>query len=146
MERYETSSNYQIMRIIRSDEPLSMKKDNGEDDVTLLLIPYITLDVKNNTATTILKSQFVMRDENPITNELIVNITYKFQNDIPVVKDGNSKIKIANSKDLFSIFDTSIGIFRGILYEWLKGSSLQQPLPLINMGEFLKELKYSFSK
>lgn len=123
-----------------------MKKDNGEDDVTLLLIPYITLDVKNNTATTILKSQFVMRDENPITNELIVNITYKFQNDIPVVKDGNSKIKIANSKDLFSIFDTSIGIFRGILYEWLKGSSLQQPLPLINMGEFLKELKYSFSK
>ena len=146
MERYEANIDYQIVHISRSNEPLSMKEDNDGEGVSLVFLPYILLDAKNKTATTVLTSQFYGKDENPITNELIVHITYKFSNELPVVQDGDDKIKIVNNKDLFSIFDTSVGSFRGILFEWLEDSCLQHPLPIVNMGKFLKGLKYSFSK
>jgi hypothetical protein len=146
MERYEAKNNYQIVDIMWSQESLSVKADNNGADVMLSMLPYLILEIKNKNAITILTSQFVKKDETPLTNELIVRVTYKFTEDLPIIQDGADKVKIQNYEDLLSIFDTSIGIFRGLLFEWLKGSSLQRPLPLVNIEEFVKGLRISFSQ
>ena len=146
MEIYEAKNNYQIVGISRSNESLSVKTDNIPDDVMLLFLPYLILDVKNMIATTILTSQFVQKDGKPISNELVVRVIYQFSGSLPIAQNGVEKVKIQNYKDLLSIFDSSIGIFRGILFEWLQGSILQHPLPAVNIEEFLKGLKISFSK
>lgn len=146
MEIYEAKNNYQIVGISRSTDSLSIKADDAQVDILLSFLPYLILDVKNKIATTILTSQFVKKDKTPFTNELVVRVTYKFSEELPVAQDGAKKVKILNYEDLLSIFDTSIGIFRGILFEWLKGSSLQHPLPAVNIEEFLEGLRISFSK
>lgn len=146
MEIYEAKNDYQIVDISRSNDSLSVKTDNVPDDVMLSFLPYLILDVKNMIATTILTSQFVKKDKTPLSNELVVRVTYQFSKSLPIVQNGADKVKIHNFEDLLSIFDTSIGIFRGILFEWLKGSRLQHPLPAINLKEFLKGLRVSFSK
>lgn len=146
MEIYEAKNNYQIVNIARSKESLSINIDGALVDVMLSFLPYLILNTKDNKATTILTSQFVQKDETPISNELVVRVTYQFSGSLPIVQDGAEKVKIQNYEDLLSIFDTSIGIFRGILFEWLKGSSLQHPLPAVNIEEFLKGLRISFSK
>jgi hypothetical protein len=145
MERFETTSNYQIVKISRSKKPLSVKDDDLKD-VMLSFLPYLVLDTENRMATTILTSQFVKKDKTPLTNDLTVHVTYKFFEELPVAQESDTKVKIQHYEDLISIFDTSIGIFRGILFEWLGESSLQHPLPAINIEEFLKELRISFSK
>lgn len=146
MELYEAKNNFQIVNISRSEDALSIKTEDVLADIMLSFLPYLVLNVKNNVATTILTSQFTKKDKTPITNELVVRVTYKFSKDLPVVQDGIDKVKIHNYEDLLSIFDTSIGIFRGILFEWLKGSRLQHPLPAVKMEEFLEGLRISFSK
>lgn len=145
MERYEAKNTYQIVKISRSSELLSVK-DNDVNDVMLSFTPYLILDTKNNVATTILTSQFVKKDKTPLTNELTVHVTYKFSGDLPIIQDSDVQVKIQHYEDLISIFDTSVGLFRGILFEWLGDSILQHPLPAINIEEFLKELRISFSK
>lgn len=146
MEIYEAKNNYQIVDIMRSQESLSVKTDINDADVMLSMLPYLVLEIKNKNAITILTSQFVKKDETPLTNELIVRVTYKFTEELPIVQDGADKVKIQNYEDLLSIFDTSIGIFRGLLFEWLKDSSLQHPLPLVNIEDFVKGLRISFSQ
>jgi hypothetical protein len=146
MEIYEAKNNYQIVNIARSKESLSINKDGALVDVMLSFLPYLILNTKDNKATTILTSQFVQKDETPISNKLVVRVTYQFSESLPIAQDGTEKVKIQNYEDLLSIFDTSIGIFRGILFEWLEGSSLQHPLPAVNIEEFLKGLRISFSK
>lgn len=146
MEIYEAKNNYQIVNISRSKESLSINKDIALVDVMLSFLPYLILNTKDNKATTILTSQFVKKDKTPLSNELVVHVTYQFSGSLPIVQDGAKKVKIQNYEDLLSIFDTSVGIFRGILFEWLKGSSLQHPLPAVHIEEFLKELRISFSK
>jgi hypothetical protein len=146
MEIYKEKNSYHIVSISRSGDTLSVKADDVKTDVMLALMPFLILDIKKNIAITILKSQFVKKDETPISNELVVQVTYKFNQNLPIIQDGNDKVKINNYEDLLGIFDTSIGIFRGILFEWLKGSSLQHPLPAVNIEEFLKDLRISFSK
>lgn len=144
MERYEEKNNYQIVAISRSNDSLSIE-DNNHDGVILSFLPYLILNVKEKKATTILTSQFFKKDKTSLTNELVVHVTYKFSEDLPIKQNDSDKVIIQSYKDLLSIFDTSIGIFRGILFEWLKGSSLQHPLPVINIKEFLKGLRISFS-
>lgn len=146
MEIYDENNNYQIVNISRSNDSLSIKTDDVLVDVMLSFLPYLVLNVKNKVATTILTSQFTRKDKTPITNELVVRVTYKFPKDLPIVQDGIDKVKIQNYEDLLSIFDTSIGVFRGVLFEWLRGSRLQHPLPAVNMEEFIEGLRISFSK
>jgi len=146
MEIYETKNNYKIVDISRSSDSLSEKIDDVQDGVMLSFLPYLILDVKKKMATTILTSQFVKKDKSPLTNKLVVRVIYEFYENLPIEQEDTDKVKIQNYEDLLSIFDTSIGIFRGILFEWLKNSRLQHPLPAVNMEEFLKELRISFSK
>ncbi len=146
MEKYKVKAEYQIVDISRSNDSLSIRKDNAIGDVKLLFQPYLVLDSQNLIATTILSSQFVGKDESPITNELTVRVAYKYFENLPVSPNGTNKIKINNYSSLVSMFDTSIGIFRGVLFEWLKGSNLQHPLPAVDIESFLKGLRITFSK
>ena len=146
MEKYEGQDNYQIVNISRSQETLSIKLDDMRDGIKLQLLPYLLLNKDEKLATAVLTSQFTNADNQPISNELIVKILYKFNTDLPISQDGVEKVKVQNYADLFSIFDTAIGILRGILFEWLQGSSLQQPLPFVEIEEFVKDIRISFSK
>lgn len=146
MEKYEGQDNYQIVNISRSQETLSIKLDDMRDGIKLQLLPYLLLNKDEKLATAVLTSQFTNADNQPISNELIVKILYKFNTDLPISQDGTEKVKVQNYADLLSIFDTAIGVLRGILFEWLQGSSLQQPLPFIEIEEFVKDIRISFSK
>lgn len=146
MEKYEGQDNYQIVNISRSQETLSIKLDDMRDGIKLQLLPYLLLNKDEKLATAVLTSQFTNADNQPISNELIVKILYKFNTDLPISQDGVEKVKVQNYADLLSIFDTAIGILRGILFEWLQGSSLQQPLPFVEIEEFVKDIRISFSK
>lgn len=145
MEKYDANNNYQIVNISRSRDALSIQSDSQTDDVKFSFLPYLMIDEKNMLATSILTSKFINKDDTPLSNELVVRVSYKFLKELPLVRDGENKVKILSYEDLLSIFDTAIGVFRGILYEWLKGSSLQQPLPTVDVEEFLKGLRVSFS-
>lgn len=146
MEKYEGQDNYQIVNISRSQETLSIKLDDMRDGIKLQLLPYLLLNKDEKLATAVLTSQFTNADNQPISNELIVKILYKFNTDLPISQDGVEKVKVQNYADLLSIFDTAIGILRGVLFEWLQGSSLQQPLPFVEIEEFVKDIRISFSK
>lgn len=145
MEKYEKHINYQIVNISRSDDALDVKNDKVKD-VMFSFFPYLSLDEKKQFATAILVAQFLNKDESPLSNELSVYVTFKFSKGLPIIKDNAGEAKIQNHDDLLSIFDTTIGIFRGVLFEWLKGSFLQHPLPMVDMEDFLKNLRITFSK
>lgn len=146
MEKYENNNNYQIVSISRSNDPLKILTDQVPSEVKFSFLPYLTIDEKDKIVTSTLSSQFIQTDNSPLTNELIVRVSFMFAKSLPILKDGADKVKIQSYKDLLSIFDTAIGTFRGILFEWLKGSSLQQPLPPVDVEEFMKGLRISFSK
>lgn len=145
MERYENESSYKIANISRSKELLSINSDNENKDVKFSLMPFLILDEKNSVATTVLKSQFFKKDNSPLSNELTLQVDYKFSDCLPIVPDGQDKVKIHNYEDLLAIFDTSIGMFRGILFDWLQDSDLQYPLPFVDIENFIKGLRVSFS-
>lgn len=146
MERYETQNNYEIVNISRSADCLSLRDGKESEGVKFLFLPFLVLDNDEKIATAILTSRFIDENDKPISNELTVQMVFKFSGDLPIVREGEEKVKIQNYADLLSIFDTTIGAFRGILHEWLKGSSLQQPLPFVDIEEFVKDLRISFSK
>lgn len=146
MEIYEAQNNFTIVKISRSSETLVANTNETNVDVKLSLTPYLILDEKEQIATAVLSSQFLKKDDTPLSNELVVRISYKFSNGLPLKQSGDDKVKVHNYEDLLSIFDTAIGIFRGILFEWLNGSYLQHPLPLVDIEEFVKGLRVSFSK
>lgn len=146
MEKYEEQNSYQIVGIIRSPDELSIQPDKTVQEVKFLFAPNLILKKAEQLAIVILSSQFILNDDSPLTNELVVQVTFKFNSELPVIQDGDDKAKITNHEDLLSVFDTSIGIFRGILFEWLGESNLQHPLPLVDIKEFVKGLKVSFSK
>ena len=145
MEKYDGNSAYQIVNISRSNSALSIQAGDETSDVKFSFLPYLMIDEKNKVATSILTAQFIKKDDTPLSNELVVNVGFKFFESLPLVRDGENNVKIKKYEDLLSIFDTAIGVFRGILFEWLKGSSLQQPLPSVDVEEFLKGLRVSFS-
>ena len=146
MERYEVQNNYKIVNISRSPDALSIKSENPAKEIRLRISPFLVLDAEKKLVTAILSSCFVSESNDLISNELTVKIIYEFLCDLPVARDGDEKVKIQNYADLLSVFDTTIGTFRGILFEWLKKSSLQRPLPFIDIEEFIKDLRISFSK
>lgn len=146
MEKYSKNNNYMIVNISRSSDALSIKSTQVEKDVNFLLLPYLVVNSNENLATVILTSQFIDENDIPLSNELTVKITYKFFHDLPIALDGKQNINIQNYPDLLSIFDTIVGTFRGILFEWLKDSPLQRPLPFVDIEELIKDLRISFSK
>lgn len=133
------------MSISRSADSLYLKDDKVSENIKFSLDSYLSLKPNEHLAIVILSSLFFNEKEEPITNELNVQLVFHFENDLPIVEDNGSAI-VKNYEELIMIMNISVGTYRGILYEWLKGSELQQPLPCIDIEEFINGLKISFSK
>lgn len=146
MKKYKAHNSFQIVNISRSSDALSLNVDKVPEEVKFSLLPYLILNIKESIVTVILSSQFINKDKKALSNELNVQIIFKFVNKLPIIQEGKDSIKIQNYEELLSIVNIAVGTFRGILYEWLKGSQLQQPLPYIDIEEFIKGLRISFSK
>ena len=145
MKKEKSKGTFQIVSISRTADSLYLKDDKVSENIKFSLDSYLSLKPNEHLAIVILSSLFFNEKEEPITNELNVQLVFHFENDLPIVEDNGSAI-VKNYEELIMIMNISVGTYRGILYEWLKGSELQQPLPSIDIEEFINGLKISFSK
>ena len=145
MKKEKSKGTFQIVSISRTADSLYLKDDKVSENIKFSLDSYLSLKPNEHLAIVILSSLFFNEKEEPITNELNVQLVFHFENDLPIVEDNGSAI-VKNYEELIMIMNISVGTYRGILYEWLKGSELQQPLPCIDIEEFINGLKISFSK
>lgn len=148
MEKYNQSKlgKYRIATISRSKNDLSILSEKLPDEMRFSFLPYLIVNSKKKALTTLLTGQFLDEKERPLTNQLAFQIEYQIDGNMPICLNENNVLQVDNSEMITALFDTAIGAFRGVLFEWLKGSSLQRPLPLVDLGDFLSHLQVSFTK
>ena len=137
---------FHILSMARSKERLTISSDKLPDEMKLSFLPYLIVNEKKKTLTAILTGQFQNEKEEQLTNQLAFQMEYKIEGEMPVSLVADNKLIVTNNEMIVAIFDTTIGAFRGVLFEWLMNSELQRPLPLIEVGDFLNQLKVSFTK
>jgi hypothetical protein len=115
------------------------------DEMKLSFLPYLVVDSRKKIISAILTGQFLDAAEKPLTNQLAFRMDYQIQGEMPIALTDKKMIKVNDNNMIVSIFDTTVGAFRGILFEWLLNSELQKPLPLVNLNDFLNKVQVSFS-
>ena len=147
MEKYNSpnGASYRILSISRTKENLSILSEKLPDEMKLSFLPYLVVDSKKKIVSAILTGQFLDAAEKPLTNQLAFRMDYQIQGEMPIALTDKKVIKVNDNNLIVSIFDTTVGAFRGILFEWLLNSELQKPLPLVNLNDFLNKVQVSFS-
>lgn len=147
MEKYNNPNGgtYRILSISRTKENLSILSEKLPDEMKLSFLPYLVVDSKKKIISAILTGQFLDASEKPLTNQLAFRMNYQIQGEMPIALTDKKTIKVNDNNMIVSIFDTTVGAFRGILFEWLLNSELQKPLPLVNLNDFLNKVQVSFS-
>lgn len=147
MEKYNSPNggSYRILSISRTKENLSILSEKLPDEMKLSFLPYLVVDSKKKIVSAILTGQFLDAAEKPLTNQLAFRMDYQIQGEMPIALTDKKVIKVIDNNMIVSIFDTTVGAFRGILFEWLLNSELQKPLPLVNLNDFLNKVQVSFS-
>ena len=87
------------MNISRSSDSLSIKEDKVPEEVKFSLLPYLILNIKESIATVILSSQFVNKKGIALSNELIVQVIFKFEKKLPITQGEKDTVKIQNYED-----------------------------------------------
>lgn len=146
MQLNETLPSFEILQMHRSKESLKLTDEVPIEQVKFALLPLVIFDESNNLSSVVLTSLFTDGDGRKIANDLSVTITYKFLRELPVKRDDNNGIVITNYADFLAMLETSVDSFRGVLFEWLNGSLLQRPMPILKLSTFLRDLRMSFSK
>lgn len=147
MEKYNSPNGgtYRILSISRTKENLSILSEKLPDEMKLSFLPYLVVDSRKKIISAILTGQFLDAAEKPLTNQLAFRMDYQIQGEMPIALTDKKMIKVNDNNMIVSIFDTTVGAFRGILFEWLLNSELQKPLPLVNLNDFLNKVQVSFS-
>lgn len=147
MEKYNSPNGgtYRILSISRTKENLSILSEKLPDEMKLSFLPYLVVDSKKKKISAILTGQFLDAAEKPLTNQLAFRMDFQIQGEMPIALTDKKVIKVNDNNMIVSIFDTTVGAFRGILFEWLLNSELQKPLPLVNLNDFLNKVQVSFS-
>ena len=147
MEKYNSPNGgtYRILSISRTKENLSILSEKLPDEMKLSFLPYLVVDSKKKIVSAILTGQFLDAAEKPLTNQLAFRMDFQIQGEMPIALTDKKVIKVIDNNMIVSIFDTTVGAFRGILFEWLLNSELQKPLPLVNLNDFLNKVQVSFS-
>jgi hypothetical protein len=147
MEKYNSPNggSYRILSISRTKENLSILSEKLPDEMKLSFLPYLVVDSKKKIVSAILTGQFLDAAEKPLTNQLAFRMDFQIQGEMPIALTDKKVIKVIDNNMIVSIFDTTVGAFRGILFEWLLNSELQKPLPLVNISDFLNKVQVSFS-
>ena len=147
MEKYNSpnGASYRILSISRTKENLSILSEKLPDEMKLSFLPYLVVDSRKKIISAILTGQFLDAAEKPLTNQLAFRMDYQIQGEMPIALTDKKMIKVNDNNMIVSIFDTTVGAFRGILFEWLLNSELQKPLPLVNLNDFLNKVQVSFS-
>lgn len=147
MEKYNSpnGASYRILSISRTKENLSILSEKLPDEMKLSFLPYLVVDSKKKIVSAILTGQFLDAAEKPLTNQLAFRMDFQIQGEMPIALTDKKVIKVNDNNMIVSIFDTTVGTFRGILFEWLLNSELQKPLPLVNLNDFLNKVQVSFS-
>ncbi len=146
MEKYNSrkGGTYRILSISRTKENLSILSDKLPDEMKLSFLPYLVIDNKKRIISVILTGQFLDAKEKPLTNQLAFRMDYLIQGEMPVSLSEKKEIQVSDNNIIVSLFDTTVGAFRGVLFEWLMNSKLQKPLPLVNLNDFLNKVQVSF--
>lgn len=147
MEKYNSPNggSYRILSLSRTKENLSILSEKLPDEMKLSFLPYLVVDSKKKIVSAILTGQFLDAAEKPLTNQLAFRMDYQIQGEMPIALTDKKVIKVIDNNMIVSIFDTTVGAFRGVLFEWLLNSELQKPLPLVNLNDFLNKVQVSFS-
>lgn len=147
MEKYNSlkGGKYRILSISRTKENLTILSEKMPDEMKLSFFPYLVVDIKKKTLSTVLTGQFLDAKDKPFTNQLAFRMDYQILGEMPISLSENKEILVSDNNLIVSIFDTTVGAFRGVLFEWLMNSKLQKPLPLVNLNDFLNQVQVSFS-
>lgn len=146
MEKYNSpkGGNYRILSISRTKENLTILSEKLPDEMKLSFLPYLIVNNKNKSMSTVLTGQFLDAKEKPVTNLLAFRMDYKVLGEMPISLSEKKEIQVSDNNMIVSLFDTTVGAFRGVLFEWLMNSELQKPLPLVNLNDFLNKVQVSF--
>lgn len=146
MEKYNSpkGGTYRILSISRTKENLSILSEKLPDEMKLSFLPYLVIDNKKRIISVILTGQFLDAKEKPLTNQLAFRMDYLIQGEMPVSLSEKKEIQVSDNNIIVALFDTTVGAFRGVLFEWLMNSELQKPLPLVNLNDFLNKVQVSF--
>lgn len=144
MERFKTESKYLINNISHSNEALSIISKPTSEEVLLTFMPQLYVNEAKKSLSSILTAYFVDENDHQITNRFLFRMDFLLKDENPIrLNDG--KVDVSDFGVIVSLFDTTIGAFRGVFFEWLKDSPLQRPLPIVDLEDFLKNLNVSFS-
>lgn len=148
MEKYDSGNKrpFQIVGMSHSIEDFHLTTSNYPDEVRFSFLPFLIVDTEKSIAAPVLKAVFIDSDNSPISNEFSFQVVFKFEERLPVCLNKQNQVDVANFNDLVAIFDTTIGAFRGVFFDWLKDTKLQRPLPFVDVPDFIKALKVSFVK
>lgn len=145
MERFKTESRYIIKGISRSDDTFNLIANSTSENVLLTFMPQLFVNEAEKVLSPMLTAYFVDEKEQVISSKLLFRMDFIVKNGMPIKLD-KEKIEVIDFGVIISMFDTTIGAFRGVFFEWLKDSPLLKPLPLVDLEDFLKNLEVSFIK
>ena len=134
-----------IKSILRSDDAFNLITKSAPAIVLLTFMPRLFVNEEKKVISPMLTAYFVDEQENEISSKLLFRMDFHVHNDMPInLNEG--KMEVTDFGMIVTMFDTTIGTFRGVFFEWLKESPFQKPLPLVDLEAFLKNLNVSFVK
>ena len=145
MERYKTDSKYMIESISHSDGAFSLIHQPASENVLLTFMPRLFVNEESKVLSPVLTAFFVDEKEHEISTKLLFRMDFLVKNDLPI-KINDGKIEVTDFGMIISMFDTTIGAFRGVFFDWLRDSPFLKPLPLVDLDDFLRNLNVSFVK
>ena len=145
MERFKTDSEYMIKNISHSDDAFNLIAKPASENVMLTFLPQLFVNEEKKVLSPMLTAYFVDEKEQDISSKFLFRMDFLVKNDMPI-KLNEGKIEVTDFGVIITMFDTTIGAFRGVFFEWLKGRQFLNPLPLVDLDDFLKNLNVSFIK
>lgn len=144
MEFYnEDHKNELTILNIDSSEPHSFADDMEDGKMRLKFSPLFIIDTEKEVYAVRISLQFLSaKDEKPLAAPAKVMVSFKTKEFGTIFEIKQDKIEAKNLDLMFTMFDTTIGIMRGVLFEQTKKTPLEgMVLPFIELNRFINESK-----
>lgn len=113
MERFKTESRYIIKGISRSDDTFNLIANSTSENVLLTFMPQLFVNEAEKVLSPMLTAYFVDEKEQVISSKLLFRMDFIVKNGMPIKLD-KEKIEVIDFGVIISMFDTTIGAFRGV--------------------------------
>lgn len=144
MEFYnEDHKNELIILNIDSSEPHSFSDEMEEGNMKLQFTPLFIIDIEKEIYAVKITLQFLSaKEEKLLASPVKIVVSFKTKEFGTIFAIEQDKIEAKDLDMMFTMFDTAIGIMRGVLFEQTKNTPLEgMVLPFIELNRFINEAK-----